>query len=162
MDRGNPILIVDLHVQIRNGEGLDGRDCFESLGRVFQRYVLESSVPCLMLCELTILITGAAPVSRSYVGESANQIGLKKAKAMGLFGFCFSLGAVIGPLIWRLPEQGKVCTSCTLKLCAFGCSDAVEEPNLEGHESSFAEYLFLLPCAVLTVYNVLIASQRRT
>ncbi|KAF2208038.1 hypothetical protein CERZMDRAFT_101736 [Cercospora zeae-maydis SCOH1-5] len=48
---------------------------------------------------------GAAPVSRSYVGESANQIGLKKAKAMGLFGFCFSLGAVIGPLIWRLPEQ---------------------------------------------------------
>lgn len=89
-----------MYVQVRNGTELDGCHDFAGVCWLLQRYVVVSDVlQQFNFLDADCCITGTAPVSRSCVGEFANQVGLNKAKAMGIFGFCFSLGSIIGPLI---------------------------------------------------------------
>jgi MFS family permease len=43
--------------------------------------------------------TGNAGVSRTSVGEYAQNNGVDKGRAFGIFGFCTALGTLVGPLI---------------------------------------------------------------
>ncbi|GIZ45926.1 hypothetical protein CKM354_000907200 [Cercospora kikuchii] len=96
------------------------------------RFGMAQSLTAAMISRACVgFFNGTAPVSRSCLGEFSNQVGLNKAKAMGVFGFCFSLGSIIGPLI----------------------GGYLSKPDFRGPAGAFAEYPYLLPCAVLTVYN---------
>ena len=80
-----------------------------------------------------------AGVSRTAIGELAHNRGLNQGRAFSLFGFCNSIGYVIGPLIGGYLARPAQKFSWT------------QSGNL------FARYPYLLPYVVSSLYSIIVS-----
>ena len=80
-----------------------------------------------------------AGVSRTAVGEVAHNRGLNQGRAFSLFGFCNSIGYVIGPLIGGFLAR------------------PAQKFSWDQSGNLFARYPYLLPCAVSSLYSILVS-----
>ncbi|KAL1588455.1 hypothetical protein WHR41_03127 [Cladosporium halotolerans] len=81
---------------------------------------------------------GNAGVSRTSVGEFAANNGIHQGRAFSIFGLCTAMGTLLGPLL-----GGFLC-------------QPTEKYGFTGPAGIFAQYPYLLPCAISACYNIIV------
>lgn len=87
---------------------------------------------------LTLFMLGNAGVSRTSVGEFAANNGVHQGRAFSIFGLCTAMGTLLGPLL-----GGFLC-------------QPTEKYGFTGPAGIFAQYPYLLPCAISACYNIIL------